>query len=100
MQNFRRLHVWERAHQFALDVRIATESFPRSGYSELRRSSYVLPSPFPQTSSRVAGHRAERNSLDTSTSPLSPPSRSSTSFSWRRTTPSCSRTGGNPFRAR
>ena len=36
MQNFRRLHVWERAHQFALDVRIATESFPRSGYSELK----------------------------------------------------------------
>ena len=36
MQNFRRLHVWERAHQFALDVRIATESFPRSGYGELK----------------------------------------------------------------
>jgi len=36
MQNFRRLHVWERAHQFALDVRIATESFPRTGYSELK----------------------------------------------------------------
>ena len=36
MQNFRRLHVWERAHRFALDVRIATESFPRTGYSELK----------------------------------------------------------------
>lgn len=36
MQNFRRLHVWERAHQFALDVRIATQSFPRIGYSELK----------------------------------------------------------------
>ena len=36
MQNFRRLHVWERAHQFALDVRIATESFPRTGYGELK----------------------------------------------------------------
>ena len=36
MQNFRRLHVWERAHQFALDVRIATQSFPRTGYSELK----------------------------------------------------------------
>jgi len=36
MQNFRRLHVWERAHQFALDVRIATEAFPRTGYSELK----------------------------------------------------------------
>jgi len=36
MQNFRRLHAWERAHQFALDVRIATQSFPRTGYSELK----------------------------------------------------------------
>ena len=35
MQNFRRLHVWERAHQFALDVRKATHSFPRTGYGEL-----------------------------------------------------------------
>lgn len=36
MQNFRRLHVWERAHQFALDVRVATRSFPVRGYSELK----------------------------------------------------------------
>ena len=36
MQSFRRLRVWERAHQFALDVRRATQSFPRSGYAELK----------------------------------------------------------------
>jgi four helix bundle protein len=36
MQSFRRLHVWERAHQFALDVRKATHSFPRTGYGELK----------------------------------------------------------------
>ena len=36
MQSFRRLHVWERAHQFALDVRKATRSFPKTGYGELK----------------------------------------------------------------
>lgn len=36
MQNFRRLRVWERAHQFALDIRKATHSFPRTGYGELK----------------------------------------------------------------
>lgn len=36
MQDFRRLRVWERAHQFALEVRKVTQSFPRSGYSELK----------------------------------------------------------------
>jgi len=36
MQNFRRLHVWERAHQFVLDVRKATHFFPRTGYGELK----------------------------------------------------------------
>ena len=36
MQNFRRLHVWERAHQFALDVRNATHSFPRTGFGALK----------------------------------------------------------------
>lgn len=28
MQDFRKLHVWERAHQLALDVRSATHGFP------------------------------------------------------------------------
>ena len=36
MQSFRRLRVWERAHQFALEVRRVTQSFPRSGYAELK----------------------------------------------------------------
>jgi four helix bundle protein len=36
MQSFRRLHVWERAHQLALDVRTAAQSVPRSGYAELK----------------------------------------------------------------
>ena len=36
MQSFRRLRVWERAHRFALEVRRATQSFPRSGYAELK----------------------------------------------------------------
>ena len=36
MQNFRRLRVWERAHQFALEVRKVTQSFPRAGYGELK----------------------------------------------------------------
>ena len=36
MQNFRQLLVWQRAHEFALDVRRATRAFPRTGYSELK----------------------------------------------------------------
>ena len=36
MQGFRRLRVWERAHQFALDGRKATHSFPRTGFAELK----------------------------------------------------------------
>ena len=36
MQNFRRLRVWERAHHFALEVRRAAASFPRTGYADLK----------------------------------------------------------------
>jgi four helix bundle protein len=36
MQDFRRLAVWARAHAFALNVRRAVRTFPRSGYAELR----------------------------------------------------------------
>ena len=36
MQDFRGLHVWKRAHAFALDVRRATQSFPPSGYADLK----------------------------------------------------------------
>lgn len=36
MQDFRRLRVWSRAHSFALAVRRAARSFPRSGYSDLK----------------------------------------------------------------
>jgi len=35
VQNFRQLHVWERAHAFALDVRKVARRFPR-GFSDLR----------------------------------------------------------------
>jgi four helix bundle protein len=36
VQDFHRLRVWERAHRFVLDVRKLVQSFPRSGYSELK----------------------------------------------------------------
>ena len=36
MQNFRDLHVWERAHLFALAIRRAARLFPRRGYTELK----------------------------------------------------------------
>lgn len=36
MQNFRSLRVWERAHNFALEVRRAATSFPRTGYTDLK----------------------------------------------------------------
>jgi four helix bundle protein len=36
MQSFRDLIVWQRAHGFALDVRRATRSFPRRGYTSLK----------------------------------------------------------------
>ena len=48
MQDFRRLHVWQRAHAFGLAVRRATNGFPRTGYadlkSQLRRASESIPS--------------------------------------------------------
>ena len=34
VQDFRRLHVWQRAHDFALDVRRVTDAFPRVGFAE------------------------------------------------------------------
>jgi four helix bundle protein len=37
MQSFRRLAVWRRAHALALNVRRATRSFPRRGYSSLTK---------------------------------------------------------------
>jgi four helix bundle protein len=37
MQDFRRLHVWVRAHAHILKVRKATKRFPRTGYSDLKR---------------------------------------------------------------
>lgn len=36
MQSFRRLEVWRRAHAHALNVRRATRTFPRHGYSRLK----------------------------------------------------------------
>ena len=36
MQDFRRLKVWGRAHEHAVDVRKATRSFPRAGYASLK----------------------------------------------------------------
>ena len=36
MQDFRRLHVWRRAHEFAVDVRRAVRAFPPRGYADLR----------------------------------------------------------------
>ena len=33
MQDYRRLHVWRRAHAHVLNVRRATNRFPRTGYS-------------------------------------------------------------------
>ena len=36
MQNFRQLRVWRKASGLAVNVRRATDSFPKSGYSELK----------------------------------------------------------------
>ena len=36
MQDFRRLVVWQRAHAFVLDVRRATDAFPRAGHAALK----------------------------------------------------------------
>jgi four helix bundle protein len=36
MQDFRQLHVWKRAHAFALNVRRAAEAMPRTGYTDLK----------------------------------------------------------------
>ena len=36
MQDFRRLHVWQRAHAFAVDVRCVVRTFPPRGYADLR----------------------------------------------------------------
>lgn len=36
MQPFRKLEVWRRAHAHAINVRRATRSFPRYGYTELK----------------------------------------------------------------
>jgi len=48
MQNFRDLHVWERAHLFALAIRRASRGFPRRGYAELKsqivRAAESIPS--------------------------------------------------------
>lgn len=35
MQDYRKLHVWERAHEHAIGVRKATRRFPRNGYGSL-----------------------------------------------------------------
>jgi four helix bundle protein len=37
MQDFRKLHVWRKAHGLVLNVRRATNSFPVNGYSELKK---------------------------------------------------------------
>jgi four helix bundle protein len=36
MQDYRKLRVWSHAHALALNVRIATNRFPRTGYASLR----------------------------------------------------------------
>lgn len=36
MQDFRKLDVWHRAHELALNVRRVTREFPRSGYTAQR----------------------------------------------------------------
>src|SRR5687768_9047477 len=37
MRSFRRIAVWRRAHAHCLNVRRATRSFPRHGYSSLKK---------------------------------------------------------------
>ncbi len=36
MQDFRKLHVWRRAHKLVLDVRSATHRFPATGFSPIK----------------------------------------------------------------
>jgi four helix bundle protein len=36
MQDYRKLRVWQKAHALALDVRRATQRFPRSGFAGLK----------------------------------------------------------------
>lgn len=37
MQDYRKLNVWHEAHAHVLEVRKATNRFPRSGYATLKR---------------------------------------------------------------
>ncbi|MGH7656537.1 MAG: four helix bundle protein [Gemmatimonadaceae bacterium] len=47
MQNFRKLHVWEKAHALALAIQSLTASIPRRGNTglidQLRRSALSIP---------------------------------------------------------
>ena len=47
MQDYRRLHVWRRAHAHLLNVRRAANRFPRTGYSttktQLLKSAESIP---------------------------------------------------------
>ncbi len=47
MQDFRKLDVWHKAHELALDIRRVTKEFPRSGYtaqrSQLLRAAESIP---------------------------------------------------------
>jgi four helix bundle protein len=36
MQDYRKLRVWKKAHMLVLDVRRATQRFPREGYASLK----------------------------------------------------------------
>lgn len=36
MQDYRKLRVWQQAHALAINVRKATDRFPRTGYASLR----------------------------------------------------------------
>lgn len=36
MPDYRKLRVWAEAHDLAVDVRKITETFPRTGYAELK----------------------------------------------------------------
>ena len=36
MQDYRKLHVWRKAHALALNVRQCTMRFPRAGFGELK----------------------------------------------------------------
>lgn len=47
MQDFHNIRVWQRAHEFAIDIRRAAREFPRQGFGELKAQLISAPESIP-----------------------------------------------------